>query len=110
VSDLLLEKKTHTYSIGKNITVLIIDRIIPDNHPNVFQLSFSIHNLKNGSNMGAGITETKINHSQIETGYVMKSINISEFLLEHHNIKKKRNNLYQWEVSGPKEKRSRKIF
>jgi hypothetical protein len=45
--------------------------------------------------MEAGITETKINHSQIETGYVMKSINISELLLEHHNIKKKKYSLYQ---------------
>jgi hypothetical protein len=32
VSDLLVDKKTHTYSIEKNVVVLLIDRIIPDNH------------------------------------------------------------------------------
>jgi hypothetical protein len=67
VSDLLVDKKTHTYSIGKNVAVLLIDRIIADNHPNVFQFSFSIQNLKNGSNMETGITESQINHFQIET-------------------------------------------
>jgi hypothetical protein len=49
VSDLLINKKKHTYSIVKNVAVLLIDRIIPDSHPNIFQLSFRIHNLKNDS-------------------------------------------------------------
>jgi hypothetical protein len=30
--------------LEKKIAGLIIDRIIPDNNPNVFQLSFTIHN------------------------------------------------------------------
>jgi hypothetical protein len=51
VSDLLVDKKTLTYSIEKNTAVLLIDRIIPDSHPNVFQFSFSIQNLKNDSYM-----------------------------------------------------------
>jgi hypothetical protein len=102
VSDLLVDEKTHTYSM-KNIADLVIDRIIPDNHPNVFQLSFSIYNLKYGSNFEARITETQIN--QIKIRYIMKGINIRGFLSECHDIKKKKYSLYQWEVSGPNGKK-----
>jgi hypothetical protein len=68
VSDLLIDKKTRTYSIEENIAVLYTDRIIPDNHPNIFQLSFSIQNLKNDSYMETGISDIQIYNSQKETG------------------------------------------
>jgi hypothetical protein len=58
VSNLLIVKKTHTDSIEKNVAVLLIDRIIPDSHPNVFQFSFSIQNLKNDSIIEIGINDT----------------------------------------------------
>jgi hypothetical protein len=37
--------KRHTLiQLKKNLAVLIIDRIILDHHPNVYQFSFSIQN------------------------------------------------------------------
>jgi hypothetical protein len=99
VSDLLVYKNTHTYSIEKNIVVLLIDRIIPDSHPNVFQLSFSIHNLKNDSTVETGITETQIYNSQKETGQ-------TEYYYRYNNW----DFLKELEKSGPIGKKEVKKF
>jgi hypothetical protein len=100
VSDLLVDKKTHTYSIEKNVAVLLIDRIIPDSHPNVFQLSVSIQNLKNDSYMEIEITDVRINNNfQFESRYTWRGINNNGELIENLNINK--NILEQWEKSGP---------
>jgi hypothetical protein len=110
IRELLVDEKTHTYSIEKFYDLLVIDKIIPDNHLNVFQMSFSIENLKDDSTMETGITETQIYNSQKETGYIRKSINIRGLLLENYNIYKDFNILEQWEKLGFIGKKKQKKF
>jgi hypothetical protein len=49
VNNLLVDELTYIYSIEKDLALLTIDRIIPNNEPNIYQLSFVIFNLTKDS-------------------------------------------------------------
>jgi hypothetical protein len=64
--------------LKKNLTRLPLDRIIPDNHPNIFQLTFILQNLKNDSLMETGIILTQSPNTNISTQYIQKKVLILE--------------------------------
>jgi hypothetical protein len=41
-NSLLADEMRHNYSINNNAAYLVIERILPKDHPNLFQFSFSI--------------------------------------------------------------------
>jgi hypothetical protein len=68
-------------------------------------MSFTIQNLKNGSYIEIGMSDTRSIYSQIESGYIWRGINIKEKILEHFIIDDNWDILEQWKKSGLLEKK-----
>jgi hypothetical protein len=72
----------YTYSIKKEVVLLTINRIIPDNHPNVFQFSFIILNSKNDSLIKTRIMQINLPIINDHREVIAKCIDINGKLKE----------------------------
>jgi hypothetical protein len=76
ISFLLVDKISYTYSIEKDVTLLTIDRITPNDDLKVFQLSFIIFNFKNDSKMESGIIQADVTNINDQSESIIRYIDI----------------------------------
>jgi hypothetical protein len=76
---------SYTYSIEKDVDLLTIDKIIPNNKPNIYQLSFIIFNLIKDTLMETGIIQRNVVNINNQNVTIRKCIDIKGKIKEAEN-------------------------
>jgi hypothetical protein len=97
---LLVDKKSYTYLIEKDVGSLTININMRDSDLDVFQFTFVIFNLKNNSQVNAGIMHTINTEINRFREFLGKSIDIKGKFSEHDDINNKKHSLKEWEYLG----------